>query len=152
MLASDFLSVGLVSMGSRLNSLVSISLTFSSTPILVEIVFSHISGKHSCKYIPNILFNTNFGQEIVFSHIFGVSLFQSYAVAAYSLPTSGTIRRGNNTPSQHCFDCIRSVIVIENNISGFQCYLAICPYQESNRYVVIFIDLVLDSFKMSPLF
>ena len=101
-----------------------------------------------CKHIPNILFQTSFGLEIMLSHIFGVRLFHSYVVAVYSLPTSGTIHRGNNAPSQPQYDCIRSIILTGNNMNGFQCLQNICSYQQSNRYVDIFIDLAQDSFNI----
>ena len=104
-------------------------------------------------HIPsNILFNISFGLKIVFSHIFGVSLFHIHVVAVYSLPTSSIIHRANNASSKPCFDCIRYIIFNRNNINVFRCLPTICTYQESNRYVVILIDLVWDFFKMSPLF
>ena len=86
------------------------------------------------------------------SQIFGVILFHSYLFAVYSLTISGTIQKANSAPSRLCFDCIRSIILAGNNINGLQCLRTTFPYQDSSRYVVTFVDVVQDSFKMSLFF
>ena len=101
MLVSNFPSVGPFSVNSRLYRLANISNI--------------------------ILFNTSFGLEIVFSHIFGVSLFHSYSVAVYFLSTSGTIHWPNNAPSKPCFDCISSIILTGITSMGSSAFVQFAP-------------------------
>ena len=79
--------------------------------------------------------------KILCSHIFGVILFHSYLVAAYSLTTSGTIHKPNSALSKLCFDSIRSIILTGNKINGFQWL----------RTIWIPTDMLLSSFTLSKI-
>ena len=97
------------------------------------------------KYFPNnILFNTTFGPTSLVSAGFTAMPLRCIPCLLLAPFTGPTMHHQS-------FILIAQVPLFLLGIAFMGSNTIFC-YQESNRYVVIFIDLVPGSFKMSPLF